>query len=43
MARPGIDHRKAIDAPTSVKNAMFPIGQRTAQAEPKDGKAQRAD
>lgn len=43
MARPGIDHRKLIDAQTSVKNAMFPIWQRVEQAEPKDGEAQRAD
>ncbi|VWC38073.1 hypothetical protein BLA13014_06678 [Burkholderia aenigmatica] len=40
---PGIDHRKVIDAQTSVQNAMFPIWQRAAQAEPKDGEAQRTD
>ncbi|MBN3827454.1 hypothetical protein G3O00_28065 [Burkholderia sp. Ac-20384] len=42
---PGIDHRTVIDAQTSVRNAMFPIWQRAAQAqvEPKDDEAQRAD
>ncbi|WP_175965667.1 hypothetical protein [Burkholderia sp. BCC0322] len=40
---PGIDHRKVIDAQTSVQNAMFPIWQRAARAEPKDDVAQRTD
>ncbi|WP_175954358.1 hypothetical protein [Burkholderia sp. BCC0405] len=40
---PGIDHRKVIDAQTSVQNAMFPIWQRAARAEPKDGVVQRTD
>ncbi|WP_423395183.1 hypothetical protein [Burkholderia sp. LMG 21824] len=40
---PGIDHRKVIDAQTSVQNAVFPIWQRAARAEPEDGVAQRTD
>ncbi|WP_176051282.1 hypothetical protein [Burkholderia sp. BCC1644] len=38
---PGIDHRKVIDAQTSIQNATFPIWERAAHAEPKDDKTQR--
>lgn len=40
---PGIDHRKVIDAQTSIRNATFPIWERAVQAEPKDDEAQRTD
>ncbi|MBZ5789377.1 hypothetical protein K8353_04580 [Burkholderia contaminans] len=43
LGLPGIDHGKVIAAQTSVDNAMFPIWQRSAQTEPKDGEAQRTD
>ncbi|WGY70206.1 hypothetical protein KEC55_24460 [Burkholderia cepacia] len=38
---PGIDHRKVIDAQTSIQNATFPIWERAVQAEPKDDETQR--
>ncbi|WP_254614955.1 hypothetical protein [Burkholderia pyrrocinia] len=40
---PAVDHRKVIDAQTSVQNATFPIWERAAQAAPKDGETQRTD
>lgn len=39
---PGVDHRNVIDAQASDTNAMFPIWQRAARAEPKDSETQRA-
>ncbi|WP_277396914.1 hypothetical protein [Burkholderia sp. Tr-20390] len=39
---PRVDHRNVIDAQASDKNAMFPIWQRAARAEPKDSETQRA-
>ena len=39
---PGIDHRKVIDAQTSVQNAMFPIWERATQTDaPRDVAQQR--
>lgn len=40
---PGVDHRKVIDAQTSARNATFPIRERAAPAEPKDGEAHHID
>ncbi|WP_254597919.1 hypothetical protein [Burkholderia lata] len=43
LATPGINPRTVIDAQTSIRNATLPIRARAAQAEPKDGEAQRVD